>query len=258
VTTALPLPAVSRFGVMFNQVPIGWHQWPQAAQRVATVILEEARLCRLLPDGLRAAFVLSDPMIGRILRKLGKDNGDEQVDRRSRFGVLRRCIQKGLKQLEDLGAIRRFRQAGARWIRFLIPLSGSGKTGGTSKPAKSSPAPSQPAAEKPPDPDPVPDHCPERSPAEIQAQIQADITAERNSPRAPAPAEVAPPVETSRKRLRFTAPPKPVLLPDDEEEATRKANEMRNRALAYLATKKRIGSSDQPAAPAAPGEIARE
>jgi hypothetical protein len=219
-----------RLGVMFSRLPFGWHKWPQAAQRVITVLGERVRHCRLAPDGLYEAFVLSDPKIMKLLKDLGDEVG-------------RRCVQKGLKQLEDLGVIRRIRQGGVRFIRFLVsfakpdkPTSHSGrKVGSVPKPTArptSAPAPG-PAAEKPPAPDPGPTLSPQETAAAIRA-----ATAEATS----GPTQAAP-------GRRFGPSPRAAVPRLSDPERARQAEERRRRNEAWIAARKQaraVDRGDQP------------
>jgi hypothetical protein len=287
---ALPKPGpfqafTGKLGSLFSQLPFGWHKWPQAAQRIATIIVEQARFCPLLPTGLHDAFVLSDPKIMKLLSKLAEAD-DREGDGNTRFKVGRRCIQKGLKQLEDIGVIRRFRKGGVRFIQFIAALArpnskADRKAGGAQKPAvparRDSAAAarsrtSDPAAEKPPDP--VPDSGPVLSTAEISAGIRAIIggTEPISEPAAAAPGPEASPGTDSTPRLTEAIPGRrggpslaaavPVLTREDR---ARQEEEARRRSQEYFAAKRRAGTfvsgQEHPAAPPAPSgadEITRE
>jgi len=83
---------------------------------------------------------------------------DREISREC--GIGRRCVQKGLRQLEDLGIISRLRQHGRRIITFLVNFASKAKT----KPAsKSGQGPEGP-----------------QSPTEPGAPVAAGVTPEQN------------------------------------------------------------------------------
>jgi hypothetical protein len=238
-------PFIGRLGMMFDRLPRGWekpwHKWPQAARRLVSVLGECARHCRLLPDGLYERFVLSDP---QIIRKL-----EELEDK-----VGRRCVQKGLKQLEDLGVIRRTRQGGVRFIQFLVSFTKpkprfqpGRKSDGARKPApQSASGPEVRATDKPPDappPDPDPDPGPPLSQEEIAARIRA-MTATEASP-GPIPG-----------RRTGVGPSPGASAPSlSDPERIRRAEESRKRQLEAIAARKlarEASGQDPPAVPPAP------
>jgi hypothetical protein len=247
------LPFMGRLGVLFDQLPHGeWHKWPQAAQRVASVLVTRARFGRLLPSGLFPPFAISDPRIMDELAKL--------EDR-----VGRRCVQKGLKQLEDIGVIRRFRQGGTRFIAFLVSFA---KPKRGPQPARKSAAARAPAttsasgpeirpADKPVDPPPDPDPGPTLSPEERSAWFR-DLIDRGASPQ-PAEEAASPPGSARRPgffAFRSTAAP---TVADPEK--VRKAEENKKRQLAAIAARKQARQAltpDPPASPDCPGEAARE
>jgi hypothetical protein len=244
---SLPLPFLGRLGVLFDQLPHGeWHKWPRAAQRVATVLVTRARFGRLMPSGLFPPFAMSDPRIMDELAKL--------EDR-----VGRRCVQKGLKQLEDIGVIRRFRQGGARFIAFLVsfakpkqgPRPARKSAGKGNPPAPAAPAPESRPAAKPPDPPPGPGPGQPPSP-EVLAWFRDLASGQETSPQPP---EAAP--RPGRSGFRVTAVPR---VPDPEE--VRRAEESRKRQLDALAARRQarqVPTADPPpAGPTQPDGPARE
>jgi hypothetical protein len=246
---SLPLPFLGRLGVLFDQLPHGeWHKWPRAAQRVATVLVTRARFGRLMPSGLFPPFAMSDPRIMDELAKL--------EDR-----VGRRCVQKGLKQLEDIGVIRRFRQGGARFIAFLVsfarpkqgPRPARKSAGAGDPPAPSAaPGPEIRPADKPADPPPAPDPGPTPSPEEVAAWFRNLTSGEEENPQ---PEE--PPPRPGRFAFRMAAAP---TVADPEK--VRRAEESRKRQLEAIAARKLAGQAPTPdpppAGPARPDEPARE
>jgi hypothetical protein len=246
------LPFLGRLGVLFDQLPHGvWHKWPQAAQRIASVLVTRARFGRLMPSGLFPPFAMSDPRIMDELEKL--------EDR-----VSRRCVQKGLRQLEDIGVIRRFRQGGTRFIAFLVGFAkpkrahqpGRKSDGARNPAAPSASAPDVHPAGKPVDPPPDPDPGPALSPEERSAWFR-NLTGREASPQ---PAEAAPQLEAARRpglfAFRTTAAP---TLADPEK--VRKAEESKERQLAAIAARKQarqVPTPDPSTSPARPDETARE
>jgi hypothetical protein len=248
-------PFLGRLGMMFDRLPRGWekpwHKWPQAAQRLVSVLGECARFCRLMPDGLYERFVLSDPQIMRKLEELEDKVG-------------RRCVQKGLKQLEDLGVIRRTREGGVRLIQLLVnftkpkPRSQSGrKSDGARKPAPpSASGPEVRAADKAVDPPPDSDPGPTLSQEERSAWFR-NLTSTEASPQ---PAEAATRPEADRRpggvAFRVTAAP---TVADPEK--IRKAEESKKRQLAAIAARKQaqqVSAPDPPESPVRSDETARE
>jgi hypothetical protein len=247
--------AMERAGSLFTRAPIGWHNWPQAAQRIFTVLAEQARFCKLLPSGLHEQFILMDP---RIMRILGELEGDQPG---VKFRVGRRCVQKGLKQLEDLGVIRRVRQGGVRFIQILVafakppkPVSQPGrKAGGASKAAPStSPAAAEntagpcPSAGAP-GPEPEADPGPPLSPQEVKAAIAAAVAG----------------VAAAATPGRRVGPTRGAAVPGlSDEQRARQREEQQRRTKEWLAKREldRLTKSprDQPAAPSGSDEIARE
>jgi hypothetical protein len=247
--------AMERAGSLFSQVPRGWHNWPQAAQRIFTVLVEESRHCPLLPSGLHEQFILMDPRIMRILGELEADQPGVK------FRVGRRCVQKGLKQLEDLGVIRRVRQGGVRFIQVLVafmrptkPVSQPGrKAGGAPKPA---PSTSSAAVENtagpclaagPPGPEPEADPGPPLSPEEVKAAISAAVAG----------------VAAAATPGRRVGPTLGAAVPElSYEQRARQKEEQQRRTREWLAKREldRLTKSprDQPAAPSGSDEIARE
>jgi hypothetical protein len=249
-----PQPFMGKFGVLFSRLPFGWHNWPKAARRVATVLAEKARHCRLTPAGLYERFALSDPGIIKILEKL-----EEELDE-SGFKVGRRCIQKGLNQLEKLGVIRRFREGGTRFIGFLVsfskpkpgPQSGR-KSDGTRKPA-TEPTPShqdRPAEEKPVDP-PL-DSAPEGPPVDWR-NWQQHLPPVAGTDAHAKPAEAAP-------RHHFGASLGAAVPTLADPERVRRQEENRKRQLDAMAARRqarRVSGQDQPSSAATSDGTARE
>jgi hypothetical protein len=242
-------PFIGRLGMMFDRLPRGWekpwHKWPQAAQRLISVLGECARFCRLMPDGLYERFVLSDPQIMRKLEELEDKVG-------------RRCVQKGLKQLEDLGVIRRTRVGGTRFIQFLVnftkpkPRSQSGrKSGEARKPAaRSTSSPDVPPADKPDGPPPDPE--PTLSQKEYAAQLRNLIGTEDN------------PQSTEATRRRIGASLDAAVPTTPDPQRIRQKEEQRRRTEEWLGARKQakqVSGQDQAAPPTTPrasDETARE
>lgn len=115
--TAMPLPA--RIGRAWYKCPLGTEdepgqdKWPSAARQAFKFISWRLR---------NGGMTLDDP--DRVIADW--------------LGVKRRVVQKGLRQLEDIGEISRHRRHGRRVITLLIPFKGP--------PAKPKKAPRKPAA----------------------------------------------------------------------------------------------------------------
>jgi hypothetical protein len=129
-------------GSLFSRVALGQlAKLPHAARVVYEAIHVEARKGREIP--------LTDRELAR------------------QCGIGRRCVQKGLRQLEDLGIISRIRQHGRRIITFLVNFAAkAAKTLGP-KSGRRSEGPQQPGV--PPAPStagrpPVQNHNPGYSP----------------------------------------------------------------------------------------------
>jgi len=217
--TEAPQSFMGRLGAMFCRIPRGlMSRWPRAARRVYDVLHHHARFCRLLPDGLYERFPLSDPQIMRELRELEDEVG-------------RRCVQKGLNQLERLGVIRRIREGSVRFIVFLASFAKpkqASQAGRGRKPA-AQPAANL-AAEKPPDPAPsAPEPDPE--PAMSQEETAAAIRAAIASTEASSGTEATP----GRRFGPSLGAAVPVVF---DPERIRAAEENRKRQLEAMAARK--------------------
>jgi len=148
----MTVPAsVESQGFLFSRVPLGLLVLlPKAARRVY--------------EPLHAYFLRWGKEIPLTTKELIKECGGT---------VGRRCIQKGLRQLEDLGLISRFRQAGGRIITFLASfvekVKAQAKTG--SQAGRKTPA--APAASQNYNPPPPPEAplTPEQE-AERRAELE--------------------------------------------------------------------------------------
>ena len=108
--------------------------------------------------------------------------------------VGRRCFQKGLKQLEDLGAIVRRRGRGWRKITIIVRLAGpkpkprttAGKATPASAAAAAAPtAPAPAAPDGPPEPPPSPEEC-QQAAATLRALIAQAVDQDREQADGPA------------------------------------------------------------------------
>jgi hypothetical protein len=152
--------------------------------------------------------------------------------------VGRRCFQKGLKQLEDIGAIVRHRSHGGRVITITVHLAGpkpktrpkAPASKGQPAPAPTAAAPTAPATATPPEPD-APPASPEecRQAAATLRALVAQIHAQEQEQAADPPDQVEPPPPAPAPR---SSPRRPRLaIPDsirreiEEKERRRRADE---------------------------------
>jgi hypothetical protein len=107
-------------GSLFSRVALGQlAKLPHAARVVYEAIHVEARKGREIP--------LTDREFAR------------------QCGIGRRCVQKGLRQLEDLGIISRIRQHGRRIINFLVNFAAKATKKVSAKSGRKSEGPQHPS-----------------------------------------------------------------------------------------------------------------
>ena len=158
--------------------------------------------------------------------------------------VGRRCFQKGLKQLEDIGAIVRRRGRGWREITITVRLAGPKTkpkprtTAGKARPATAAtsdarPAPVPTAPTGPPEPPPSPEEC-RRNAAALRALIAQAAAEDQVQPDAPAdlaePQQPSPVTWPRRPRLHV---PEAIRREIEQKERRRLGDELaRLRAIA--------------------------
>jgi DNA-binding transcriptional ArsR family regulator len=207
----------------------GIEEAPRAARRVFRILLEKG--WREACEG-SFRFKFSDSQLAKWLN------------------VGRRTIQKGLRQLEDLGIISRPRIDGSRVIAFLGELAGRAKRA----PNASTKKETKPTPTTPPEPAPgAPelDPGPPLSPEEVAAQIRNIIGTE---------ADPATP-ESSRPTRRIGMPIGAAIPKTPDPEKIRQAEEKRRLANEWLAARKQAreaSGQDRSTSPAQPDETARE
>jgi biotin operon repressor len=119
---------------------------------VAAILRGESLFSRvplgIMKDLPRAARTVYEAIHHRV--RLGKTIDISDRELASECGIVRRTVQKGLRQLEDLGIIERVRTKGRRLITWLIKFASATPKPGTGKPTTaSSPPPSSTTATRP-------------------------------------------------------------------------------------------------------------
>jgi hypothetical protein len=223
-------------------------------------------LFRKLPGAGRTVFQAI-----HVLMRKGREISTTDREFTRLCGIGRRCVQKGLKQLEDLGLISRVRQHGGRIITFMVNFASKAKvtslpkSGRKSGKPQPSPLPtparstSDATAEKSPGPDA--DLEPTLSPEETAAAIRAIVDGTEASSE---PVEASPGPAASSGR--HVGPSLAAAVPTiSDAEKVRRAEETKRQAQEYFEAKRRSGTyvlgKDQPEPPPAPSgsdEIARE
>jgi hypothetical protein len=158
--------------------------------------------------------------------------------------VGRRCFQKGLKQLEDIGAIVRRRGRGWREITITVCLTGPKTkpkprpTAGKARAASAAtaadrPAPAPTAPTGPPEPPPSPEECRQVAAtlraliAQVDAQNQEQVAEPADQAEPPQPSPATPP---RRPRLHI---PEAIRREIEEKDRRRLGDELaRLRAIA--------------------------
>jgi hypothetical protein len=208
-------------------------------------------LFRKLPGAARTVF----QAIHGLARK-GREINTTDREFTRLCGIGRRCVQKGLKQLEDRGLISRLRQHGGRIITFLVNFATKAKETFVPKSGRKAgkpQLPAVPAATKPPEPEPL---ASKEEAAEAAAYLKAQL--------AGAEASSEPAEATRGRRVGPSLGAAVPITPDPEQR--RREEEARRMAAEHFAARKqaREGQAteqDQPAVPPAPSgsdEIARE
>jgi hypothetical protein len=209
-------------------------------------------LFRTLPGAARTVF----QAIHALARKGREiDTTDREFTRLCGIGP--RCVQKGLKQLEDLGLISRVRQHGGRIITFLVNFATKAaekvhpKSGRKSEKPAGQP-PSVPAATKEPEPEPPVSEEEAKEAAAALRAMMADVTA--------SPGPEAPPEHHVGPSLRAAVPKlSEAERAHHQEEQKRRTDEWK--AARKQASEAQASGQDQPAvlpAPLGSEEIARE
>jgi hypothetical protein len=150
--------------------------------------------------------------------------------------VGRRCFQKGLKQLEDIGAIVRHRSHGGREITITVHLAGPKPKAkpkalarkGQAAPAAKSAAPATPAPTPPPEPDEPPaspEEC-RQAAATLRALVAQFHAQEQEQAADQAEQSQPPPAPASTRRRPRLAIPDHILRDIEEKERRRRADEL--------------------------------
>ena len=109
---------------------------------VAAILRGESLFCRvplgMLRDLPRAARTVYEALHYLARRGSTFDVTDRELA--NECGIGRRCVQKGLRQLEDLGIIERFRTRGRRLITWLVKFASKTAANGAQKAPQAAPS----------------------------------------------------------------------------------------------------------------------